>query len=57
MNNLYFSFLLCLTALTFAPACKKKTTPSKEIKKTIEIENTVLEIEKTDNEEKLVIKF
>lgn len=58
MNNILFSSLLCITVLTFAPACNKKksqqtTSPSakitenrqEEIKTTIELDNTIFEIE------------
>ena len=50
MNKLYFSLLLSAITLTFAPACRKKSTPKKEIKTLIEVDNTVFEIE--NNEEK-----
>lgn len=52
MNNILFSSLLCITVLTFAPACnKKKAKPTtsqaqhEKIKTTIELDNTIIEIE------------
>lgn len=58
MNN-YFSSLLCVMVLTFAPACTKKSCKKDkqdEIKTTIELDNTVFELEETDADRK-AIKF
>jgi hypothetical protein len=48
MNNKYFFSVLCLTALAFAPACKKEkpaVTKKEEIRTMIELDNTVFETE------------
>ena len=48
MNNRYFFSVLCLSALAFAPACKKQqpAAPQKEeIRTMIELDNTVFETE------------
>ena len=60
MNNKLFASLLCITVLSFAPACKreKKATPKKDVKKMIEIDATVFELEKdTEDEKSSVAKF
>ena len=60
MNNRFFSLLLCVTVLALAPACTKKsrkTIPQDEIKKTIELDTTIFEIEESDNDQKSNAKF
>lgn len=61
MNNIYFSSLLCITILAFAPACNKKNakTIQHDVKKMIELDNTVFELEEVDaeNDQKANAKF
>ena len=54
MNNYFFSFL-CLTILAIAPACKKATRANtqEKIKTTIELDNSIVEIDDT----KTIAKF
>jgi hypothetical protein len=57
MNNKYIAPLLCITVLTFAPACNKKKPKQEDIKTMIELDNTVFEIEEIDSDQKSNIKF
>jgi len=61
-NKKYFSSLLCITLLTFAPACNKKKaqstpkTTQQDTQKMIDLDNTIFEVEETDTDQK-AIKF
>ncbi len=61
MNKQLFSSLICITVLTFAPACNKKKIQSTqpEINTMIEMDNTIFETEEidTDNDQKSNAKF
>jgi len=57
MNNRYLATLLCISALTFAPACTKKheKTQSREnINTMIESETEVFEMEEEMSDQKIV---
>jgi hypothetical protein len=57
MNNKYFATLLCISALTFAPACTKKhdKAQSREnINTMIESETEVFEMEEEMSDQKIV---
>ena len=59
MNKKYFSSLLCIIVLALAPACSKKQekpAPKEDIKKMIELDNTVFEMEE-DNYSQKTVKF
>jgi hypothetical protein len=59
MNNTFFSALLCIIVLAAAPACCKKSckvTPKEDVRTTIELDNTVFEIEE-DNTDQTAVKF
>lgn len=61
MNNRYFSSLLCIIVLAFAPACTKRqekaTVKQDEIKTMIELDNTVFETEETSENQNSIVKF
>jgi len=59
MNNKYLASLLCITVLTFAPACtKRKEKASRdEINTMIELETEVYEMEEDSNDQKSIVKF
>lgn len=60
MNNKFYS-LLCITVLAIAPACCKKSscvkTSAEEIRTTIELDNTVFEVEEDNIEQQTAVKF
>lgn len=60
MNNKFFATLICITVLTFAPACKKQSKASSrqdELNTMIEIDTEVFETEETTENEKSIVKF
>jgi hypothetical protein len=60
MNNKYLASLLCITALTFAPACTKRNEKSAsrdDINTMIELETEVYEMEETTEDQNSVVKF
>jgi hypothetical protein len=69
MNNRYLASLLCITALTFAPACTKrssyaesyegrgKKSSKEDINTMIELENEIFEMEETTDEQQSIVKF
>jgi hypothetical protein len=60
MNNKFLASLLCITVLTFAPACTKrneKATSRDDINTMIELENEVFEMEEATDEQKSIVKF
>ena len=60
MNNRYLASLLCITALTFAPACTKRQEKAQsrdDINTMIELENEVFEMEDTTSEQQSIVKF
>jgi hypothetical protein len=59
MNNKYLASLLCITVLTFAPACiKRQEKASKEdINTMIELETEVYEMEETTEDQQSIVKF
>jgi hypothetical protein len=57
MNNKYIATLLCITVLTFAPACTKKSPKKEDIKTMIELDNTAFELEEIDSDQKANAKF
>ena len=60
MNNKYFASLLCVIALTFAPACTKrheKTQSRDDINTMIELETEVFEMEEETEIQKSIVKF
>jgi hypothetical protein len=61
MNNSHFFATICLAILACAPACKKEqaaTTPQEEeIRTTIELDNTIIEIEEDVTTKKSIAKF
>ncbi len=70
MNNKYLASILCVTVLTFAPACTKnkqkaqsrdsyytKASKDRDINTMIELENEVFEMEEATDEQKSIVKF
>lgn len=65
MNNKYFASLLCITALTFAPACTKKqesysakaSKDKEDINTMIELETEVFEMAEDTEIQKSIVKF
>ena len=59
MNNKYLASLLCITVLTFAPACKRqeKSSSQEDINTMIELETEVFEMEEETDEQKSIVKF
>ena len=66
MNNKFFATLLCITALTFAPACTKRNQSysakatkdrQKDLNTMIEIDTEVFETEEVVESEKSIVKF
>jgi hypothetical protein len=60
MNNKYLASLLCITVLTFAPACTKRNEKSSsrdDINTMIELETEVYEMEETTEDQNSVVKF
>ena len=60
MNNKLLASLLCITVLTFAPACTKrneKSTPREDINTMIELETELFEMEETTEDQKSIVKF
>jgi hypothetical protein len=59
MNNKFLASLLCITALTFAPACTKRQEKSskEDINTMIELETEVYEMEETTEDQNSVVKF
>ena len=60
MNNKYLASLLCITVLTFAPACSKrqeKAASKENINTMIELETEVFEIEESTEEQNSIVKF
>ncbi|HLW72813.1 MAG TPA: hypothetical protein VKR54_02080 [Candidatus Babeliales bacterium] len=59
MNNKYLLPLFCIIVLALTPACcgkrQKQSTPDKDINTMIELDDSIIEIEETDEEP--VIKF
>jgi hypothetical protein len=57
MNNKYFATLLCISVLTFAPACTKrheKAQSRDDINTMIESETEVFEMEEEMSDQKIV---
>lgn len=60
MNNKFLASLLCITVLTFAPACTKrnqKSAPREDINTMIEFETEIYEMEETTDEQTSIVKF
>lgn len=60
MNNSYFSSLLCITILAFAPACKKqqpKVTIQENSQTMIEIDSPIFESTEEPVIDQKLIKF
>jgi|GEM_PF-1954140 len=70
MNNKYITSLFCITVLALAPACSKRQESSstkatkgthsvakEDINTMIELDNSVFEVEESNETQKSIVKF